>query len=223
MRLSNKDKLEMYGDYLNEFKNPVVNRIVKKVIVNTPTIFFGVSTSSTGKNHPSATNGVAGLVKHSVATMLIAKDMLRNDTMLWIFKMTGLTELDKEIILAACLIHDNAKYGSKDKEEIDVKYYTEGNHPRLIKEIAENAGLYNELKGEDLEILNRIIKLIETHMGQWVKVKDEEDLDKPSSYAQAFVHMCDYIVSRKTFDNVSEIGLPNDINPELIQWFKTQV
>lgn len=113
--------------------------------------------------------------------------------------------------------------GATDKKEFNVKYYTEGSHPRLIREIAQNAGLYNELQGENLEILNRIIKLIETHMGQWVKVRNEEDLDKPSSYAQAFVHMCDYVVSRKTFDNVSEISLPSEVDPELIQWFKSQI
>lgn len=222
MELTSKQKIETYGKHLNEFKHPVIKNIVEKVIVNTPTIYFGASTSSTGKHHPKATNGLTGLVKHSVATMLTAKELLANEIIMSVFQMNQLNELDKEIILAASLLHDNGKYGIEEKDE-NVKYYTLGEHPRLFKGLAEKAGLHEELKGDDLEILCKINNLIETHMGQWNKVRDKEDLLKPTSYAQAFVHMCDYIVSKKTMDTIMDISLPNNVNPELIEWFQTQV
>jgi len=85
MEMTSEQKLSFYGEYLNEFKDEDVYRIVKEVIEHTPTIFFGASTSSTGKYHPQATNGLMGLVKHSVAVMLTAKEFLTNDTVLNIF------------------------------------------------------------------------------------------------------------------------------------------
>ena len=111
MEMTNEQKLSVYGDYLNRFKNKTVREIVEGVIINTPTVFFGASTSSTGKYHPLATNGIMGLVKHSVAVMLTAEDMMRNETIMEVFELEELSNLDKEVILAACLLHDNAKYG----------------------------------------------------------------------------------------------------------------
>jgi len=75
----------------------------RKIIINTPTIYFGASTSSTGKHHPKVVNGLTGLVRHSVATMLTAKEFLGNDIIMKVFQMSELSELDKEIILAASL------------------------------------------------------------------------------------------------------------------------
>lgn len=222
MKLTDKQKLETYGEFLKEFKYPVIQNIVEKIIINTPTIYFGASTSSTGKHHPKVVNGLTGLVRHSVATMLTAKEFLDNEIIMKVFQMSELSELDKEIILAACLLHDNAKYGVEEKSG-DEKYYTLGEHPRLFKELVKKAGLHKELKGEDLKILYKINNLVETHMGQWTKVRHQKDLAKPSSYAQAFVHMCDYVVSKKTLDTVESISLPEDVTPELIKWFETQV
>lgn len=222
MNLTDKQKLATYGGHLRVFKIPVIQKIVKEIIVHTPTIYFGASTSSTGKYHPLATNGLSGLVKHSTAVMLSAKDLLDNETVSMVFKMNNLSDLDRETILAAALVHDNAKYGAEEKDG-DEKYYTLGEHPRLVGEIAKKAGLYDELDADGIKVLEKMLKLIETHMGQWTNVRGGEPLDKPSSPAQAFIHMCDYIVSRKTFDNVQNIKLPDDTDPELIAWFESQL
>ena len=222
MKLTNKQKIHTYGKHLKVFKIPVVQKIVKEIIENTPTIYFGSSTSSTGKYHPLATNGLSGLVKHSTAVMLIAKDMLENETITKVFNMSNLSDLDKETVLAAALLHDNAKYGAEEKDG-DEKYYTLGEHPRLVKDIAIKAKLHETLDEEGLKVLNKMLKMIETHMGQWTNVRGGAPLDKPSTHAQAFIHMCDYIVSRKTFDNVQDIKLPDDTNPDLIKWFETQL
>lgn len=219
MELTGKQKLATYGKHLKTFKNPTIVKILREIIVNTPTIYFGASTSSTGKYHPLATNGLTGLVKHSTAVMLTAKDLLDNQTVRMIFNMNNLSDLDKEIILAAALVHDNAKYGAEDVIK-EGKYYTLGEHPRLVKEIAKNAGLYEILDDEEIDVLEKMLKLIETHMGEWTNVRGGEPLDAPSSKAQAFIHMCDYIVSRKTFDNVQDMKLPDDTDPELISWFE---
>lgn len=214
-------KLSIYGDFLNVFTDPIIEKIVKDIIVATPTIFFGASTSSSGKYHPEATNGLMGLAKHSMAVMLTAQDLLRNDTITKIFGLEDLSKIDEEIILAACLLHDNAKYGT-GKISMEDKVFTKKTHPKLVSKIAEEAGLFD---GEDpiVPYLLRILELIETHMGQWTMVdKGDTELDKPGTNQQAFVHLCDYIASRKTLDIVSELSLPEDIDPDLLRLFEIQ-
>lgn len=147
MKLTDKQKLETYGECLKEFKYPVIQNIVEKIIINTPTIYFGASTSSTGKHHPKVVNGLTGLVRHSVATMLTAKEFLDNDIIMKVFQMSELSELDKEIILAACLLHDNAKYGVEEKDG-DEKYYTLGEHPRLFKKLVKRPVCMKNSRGK---------------------------------------------------------------------------
>lgn len=230
--MNDNQKLGVYGAHLANFKNPLISKIVKDIIIHTPTLFFGASTSSTGKYHPLATNGVMGLVKHSVAVMLIAKDLLGNKTITSVFRLNDLSDIDKEIILAACLLHDNAKYGPEnDILYSEKKLYTNNEHPRLVYKIAENAGLANIDKENGVDYLAKILNLIETHMGQWTDTNsrysnppiwDSEPLKAPSSYAQSFVHLCDYMASRKIMDTISTLSLPDDIEPELLEWFIKQ-
>ena len=58
-----------------------------------------------------------------------------------------------------------------------------------------------ELSSEQLE---RIIKMDASHMGRWNTNKFEPDvvLPIPKSVEEKFVHMCDYLSSRK-WNNVS--------------------
>lgn len=230
--MNNNQKIEIYGNHLDNFKNPLIKEIVEEVIIHTPIIFFGASTSSSGKYHPLATNGVMGLAKHSLATMLTANDLLRNDTIMKIFGLENLSDIDKEIILAACLLHDNAKYGANEGDlYTDEKLYTNKEHPRLVSGIAENAGLFDADEENQVIYLLRILELIETHMGQWTDTNEkygkppklnQPDLDKPETKQQAFVHMCDYIVSRKTLDVVSELSMPEGVEPKTLDWFVKQ-
>ena len=51
--------------------------------------------------------------------------------------------------------------------------------------------------------INFLINVISSHMGPWTKdYKGNEVLPKPVNKYQKFVHMCDYIASRK-FLNIS--------------------
>lgn len=213
-------KLSVYRDFLNVFTDPIIEKIVKDIIVATPTIFFGASTSSSGKYHPEATNGLMGLVKHSIAVMLTAQDLLRNETIIKIFGLEDLSKVDEEIILAACLLHDNAKYGT-GQISMEKKLFSKKSHPKLVSDIANEAGLFDD--DFIVPYLLRIIDLIETHMGQWTMVdKGDTELDTPRTNQQAFVHLCDYIASRKTLDIVSELSLPEDIDPDLLRLFEIQ-
>ena len=60
-----------------------------------------------------------------------------------------------------------------------------------IKENKEKLGLEND----EIKLLMDVIK---THMGAWTKdYQGNEVLEKPKTKYQTFVHMCDYLASRK--------------------------
>ena len=57
------------------------------------------------------------------------------------------------------------------------------------------------------EEIEFIAKCIETHMGEWTKdYRGNEILEKPSNRYQKFVHMCDFLASRKFLDIRFENG-----------------
>ena len=52
-----------------------------------------------------------------------------------------------------------------------------------------------ELNDEEIDFISECVL---THMGPWTKnYKDEEILTPPTTKAQRFVHMCDFLASRK--------------------------
>lgn len=226
MIITDKQKLEIYGDLLSKFTNKTVSKIVRDIITETPTIFFGMSVSASGKYHPKETNGLMGLVKHSIAVLMTTEELMANTVIMSTLGFSDLNELDKEIILAAALLHDNAKYGPDEYDYNNTgKIWTRGDHPILVDKIAENAGLH-KLTGDDREILDRIIKIIESHMGEWNTYRDSNwkshKMPVPETPEQVLVHLADYQVSRKTLDDISQFSLPEDISPETVDWFNIQ-
>ena len=68
----------------------------------------------------------------------------------------------------------------------------------------EKPGIIKENK-KDLELTDEevdfVCDAIITHMGPWTKnYKGEEVLSPPTTKYQRFVHMCDYLASRKFLD-----------------------
>ena len=82
-------------------------------------------------------------------------------------------------------------YGYKSK-------YTKFDHPILAAEfIEENMDLLH-LNDEEIEFIGDCIR---THMGSWTTDYDgNEILEKPHTKYQNFVHMCDYLASRKCIE-----------------------
>lgn len=97
----------------------------------------------------------------------------------------GLLE-DKDFIIAALILHDGWKHG------VEYQQFAKAQHPIIA---AERVKDYSENK----DIGARIANLIITHMGQWNTdwKTNEEILPKPENKAQSFVHLCDYLASRK--------------------------
>ena len=156
-----------------------------KIMINLlPDYFFEVPASSTGKYHPEFSLGRGGLLRHSKFAAKLAYEMYQDESITGVF-----SDSEKDLMIFAILIHDGLKSGLKKEE------YTRFDHPILMANyIRDNKDKLTLTKGE----IEFIATCIETHMGPWItNYKGEEVLRKPVNKYQKFVHMCDFLASRK--------------------------
>lgn len=153
-----------------------------------PDYFFEVAASSTGKYHPVYALGVGGLVRHTLAAVEIANEMYRMD-------MYGKYYSDerKDLMLIALMLHDGWKHGP----EATAGRYTVAEHPTVCADWVRNTKELSEMLTQ--EQLDFLCGCIASHMGQWSTdyKTGREILPKPKTAAQKYVHMADYLASRK--------------------------
>lgn len=149
-----------------------------------PDYFFEVPASSTGKYHPEFSLGNGGLLRHSKFAAKLAYEMYNDESITGTFNQD-----EKDLMIFSLLLHDGLKSGL-EKEE-----YTRFDHPILMANyIRDNSDKLTLTKGE----IEFIATCIETHMGPWTTdYNGNEILQKPTNKYQKFVHMCDFLASRK--------------------------
>lgn len=181
------NKVDYFKKEYEMIKNSEYRDNLKKLVSMLPDYFFKVAASSTGKYHPSFTLGDAGLIRHSKAAFRIGYELLNNNTIGSVFN-----ESEKELMLCGLLVHDGLKHGLVESK------YTVFEHPILMANfLRENK---DQFTWSDKEV-NFIASVIETHMGEWTRdYQGNEVLTKPSNKYQKFVHMCDFLASRKFLD-----------------------
>jgi len=167
------------------------NRLKKSAEIlteNLPDYFYRVAASSTGKYHPAFSLGEGGLLRHTKAAVKIAKSLLDDP----IFG-DKYTKMEKDLMIIALMLHDGIKHGFIEDK------YTMANHPLLAVEFIEKNKDKTEFKEEEIKFICDCIK---SHMGPWNTdyLTGEEILPKPHTKYQNFVHMCDYLASRKFLD-----------------------
>ena len=163
-----------------------------------PDYFYEVPASSTGKYHPSYSLGEGGLLRHSKAAMRIGYELLQDPSI-----GDKYTSDEKDLMLMALLIHDGLKSGNPQEK------YTRFDHPILMADYLMDCEEELGLEVEEIEFLGDVIK---THMGVWTTdYNGNEILEKPKTKYQNFVHMCDYLASRKCllvpFDKENKISV----------------
>lgn len=181
------NKVEVFNKEYTYIKDEKNRENLKKLVSMLPDYFFEVAASSTGKYHPTISLGKGGLVRHSKTVVRIGHELLLNNCIGNIFSQN-----EKDLMLCALLVHDGLKHG------INYSEYTAFDHPlQMAKFIRDNK---KEFTWDDNEI-EFIARCIETHMGEWTKdYRGNEILEKPSNRYQKFVHMCDFLASRKFLD-----------------------
>lgn len=157
----------------------------KFLVVSLPDYFFEVDASSTGKYHPKYAAGEKGLLRHVKAAVKMAVELLSNPII-----GKPYSERDKDLIIIALLIHDGLKYG-----KVKTDKYTKFDHPLLISEYVKE--LRENLKMHDEDIA-KVCAMVSSHMGPW-NVNNYSDvvLPIPKAPMEKFVHMCDYLASRR--------------------------
>lgn len=182
------DKVEILKTEINYVKDTERRKDLKTLIGLLPDYFFEIPASSTGKYHPSFSLGEKGLVRHTKAAVRIAYELLNNNTVGAKFDAK-----DKDLIIIALTLHDGIKSGMEHSQ------YTKFDHPLLAsKFIMEN----KDKLSMDIDDIRKVCSMIESHMGEWTydNYQKKEVLPKPRTAEQRFVHMCDFLASRKFLD-----------------------
>lgn len=181
------DKVKTFEKELSFIKNDRYKKSAKILINLLPDYFFNVPASSTGKYHPSFALGKEGLLRHTKVAVRVAIELYNDES------ITGAyTSNEKDLMIIALIMHDGLKSG------LEKSKYTKFDHPILVcNYIKENK---DKLDLNEKEI-NFITNVISSHMGPWnTNSYSDVVLPKPESSRQRFVHMCDYLASRKVFD-----------------------
>lgn len=178
------DREELFLDELGYINDEKYEEALLNIINLLPEYWLEEAASSTGKYHPEYALGKGGLLRHSKAAMRIGYELLNNPCI-----GDKYTSREKDLILMSLLVHDGLKLG------IPQEKYTRFDHPILMgKFILDNKDKIG-LNLEDATFMNDVIK---THMGPWTTDYDgNEVLEKPKTKYQNFVHMCDFLASRK--------------------------
>ena len=178
------DREELFLDELSYIRDDELSKALLNIINMLPDYWLEEAASSTGKYHPEYALGEGGLLRHSKAAIRIGYELLSNPAI-----GDKYTSHEKDLMLMALLVHDGLKLGMPKEK------YTRFDHPILMGNfILDNKDKIG-LSVEDAEFMNSVIK---THMGPWTTdYNGNEVLEKPKTKYQNFVHMCDFLASRK--------------------------
>lgn len=195
---------ELFKKEIAYISNEILQNIVRDTLDAAPECIQTIPASSSGKFHPKADSGDGGLVRHVRAVTAIAKTMIDTDIFKNMALGTGADDYETitiyaDIALAACILHDCMK------PDDSPKHRTVFDHPlkaaNLFKETAKKY-----ITKENMNYMKVVIPLVHSsiasHMGQWTTAPYAKGivLPKPKLGIEQFVHLCDYIASRKFID-----------------------
>ena len=189
---------ELFLDELELIKDENLADSLLAILDILPKYWFTEAASSTGKYHPEYALGEGGLLRHSKAAMRIGYELLMDPCI-----GDKYTDREKDLMLMSLLVHDGLKLGLPKEK------YTRFDHPILMADFIMKNRKDLNLSEEDAKFMGDVIK---THMGPWITdYNGNEVLEKPKTKYQTFVHMCDYLASRKCllvpFDENSKISV----------------
>jgi 23S rRNA maturation-related 3'-5' exoribonuclease YhaM len=185
--MSLQDKTEIFKKEISYINLSNIKQFVSNALLTIPDYFFEIPASSTGKYHPSYALGTGGLVRHTKAAVGIAYELFR-------VEMFKYTDEEKDCIIASLILHDTYKSG------LNHSTFTVTEHPIIaVEQFSQNDELTSLLSENQKNI---IFDCIAHHMGQWTQdYKSKRDvLEKPETKISKFMHLCDYLASRKCLE-----------------------
>jgi hypothetical protein len=173
---------------INMIIDESIKSFIRSILMRSE-IFWKIPSSFSGKYHPSDEHGVGGNVIHTKRVVRIASHMCES---------YSLTQEEKDIVIAACLIHDLCKGidtdGSDNPCYDPMHPYTVGKFIASCQEkdkkfasVAESSTLFLSE-----EIVQSILRLVRCHLGPWSPIPETY----PITYLDYIVHLSDNIASK---------------------------
>lgn len=189
---------DVYKKELEYIKSEKIRNSALVMIKLLPEYIFHEAAASTGKYHPKYALGEGGLVRHVKAAVRIGYELLADPCI-----GDKYTNTEKDLMIMGLILHDGLKRGLTEER------YTRFDHPLLMSNYLKENKDKLELSDEELDL---VCSVIETHMGPWTTdYQGNEVLQRPKTKYQNFVHMCDYLASRKAL--LFEFDSNNNIIP----------
>lgn len=186
------EKENIFAKELEYIKNEKYKESVKYLLTKVPEYFYRIPASSTGKYHPKFALGEQGLVRHTKVAVTMAYELFQLE-----MYNNNFTKDEQDLMIIALMIHDTFKSGKEEEK------YTRFDHPLLVGEFLEEEKKNTKFTEQEITFLKKVIA---SHMGQWdTSSYSDIELPKPKTKYEKFVHMCDYLASRK-FINVDFIN-----------------
>lgn len=174
------NKQEIFKKELAYIKDENIRESLSIMIDKIPDYFYKIPAASTGKYHPAYASGEGGLLRHTKSAVRIAYELFN------IYKFPDHT---KDLIIMALLLHDSIKKGEEESK------YTLFDHPIAAGEFLKKHQSDLKMSTEDIET---VCGLIASHMGRFNTCDySKVVLPIPKTPEQKFVHMCDFLASRK--------------------------
>ncbi len=174
------NKQEVFNKELSYIVNDDVRESLSFMIDKIPDYFFTIPAASTGKYHPAYAQGDGGLVRHTKAAIRMAYEL---------FGIYKFEARKKDLIIMALLLHDSVKKGEEESK------YTLFDHPLVACEFIRKYQKNLKISKDEVDF---VCECISSHMGKF-NTSEYSDviLPIPKTPEQKFVHMCDYLASRK--------------------------
>lgn len=185
------DKVKALESELQLIENEELRNFVRQFLdEKVPNTFWYAPASSSGKYHPNFATQKHGTLLHTKYVCAWAKELMCLE------QTPYYVAVNADAIYAACILHDSFKYGYADDSE-----HTVDAHPQIAS--VEWTDFCIKQGYSHMCYAKFIAKIIECHMGQWgFSFPDTED--QQLTECCEFVHLCDYIASRKLIDGLKE-------------------
>lgn len=176
-------------DEIDLISNQQIKLFVRSVLLQAKT-FWKIPSSFSGKYHPVDEHGSGGNVLHTKRVVRVAQV---------ISDSYGLITQEKDVVYAACLLHDVTKGIAHDDNKEDFFYdpmhpYTVG---AFVKKCQENDKKYGSESASstlflDEETVQSILRLVRCHLGPWSPIPETV----PTTYMDMIVHLSDNVASK---------------------------
>jgi uncharacterized protein (DUF3820 family) len=172
---------------LSTIKNNDIREFAEVLLNDIPDYIWHVGASSTGKYHPAYSLGEGGLMRHSIAVVRFLNFFFELEQY-----NTKFTDREMDLMRVAGLVHDCRKSG--EQSDYERSKFTKFDHPVQMANIVRSFD-DKYLNHNEIEF---IATCISSHMGFWnTDRKSSVVLPKPINVYQEFIHLADYLASRK--------------------------